>query len=313
MVASGDGASRETLRLTPDQSPERPAALEWDAYSDACLSDWYRLLGRNPEEPEVQAFLELHPSMVPGGSGDIGPGGHHGSQFGAVFREPMLRGAGRNREPDFMWVTRSTALITPILIEIEKPSKRWFKTNGRPTADFRDALDQLSDWRSWFEEDENRALFRRRFMFGERYENRPLQPQFVLVFGRQSEFELGRVHQNPDSLRHKRESQRRRDESFMTFDSLRPRYDHRSSLTITMTADGPRPFAFSPVYGTDTDTGEDAVILGDPGEALERSVMMSPARKTYLAERWRHWRDVEMAAQAEPRSRSTVIRQMGFE
>ena len=44
-------------------------------------------------------------------------------------------------------MTRSSGLITPILIEIEKPSKRWFKENGRPTAEFRDAHDQLNDWR----------------------------------------------------------------------------------------------------------------------------------------------------------------------
>ncbi|WP_460783258.1 hypothetical protein [Microbacterium tumbae] len=106
----------------PDQNPDRPRALGWAEYADKALSDWYKLLSENPEEDAVQEFLELHPAMVPGGSGDIGPGGHHGSDFGAVFRRPKLTGAGRSFEPDFLWVTRSSSLITPILIEIEKPS-----------------------------------------------------------------------------------------------------------------------------------------------------------------------------------------------
>jgi hypothetical protein len=69
--------------------------------------------------------------------GDVGPGGHHGSDMGGVFREPDLTGRGSSRI--FTWVTRSSGLITPILIEIEKPSKRWFRSDGRPSGDFKDA------------------------------------------------------------------------------------------------------------------------------------------------------------------------------
>lgn len=41
-----------------------------------------------------------------------------------MFTRPLLNGVGKNFAPDFLWVTRSSGLITPILIEIEKPSKR---------------------------------------------------------------------------------------------------------------------------------------------------------------------------------------------
>ncbi len=76
----------------------------------------------------------------------------------------------------------------------------------------------------------------------------------------------------------------------MTFDSLRPRFDHGSSVTVSMLAEGPRLYAFSPLFGTDANIGADAIRLGDPAEALARSVMMTPERKRYLAERWEHWR-----------------------
>ena len=77
----------------------------------------------------------------------------------------------------------------------------------------------------------------------------------------------------------------------MTFDALRPRYDHGNSMTLTMTACGPVIHAFSRVYGTNPSISEGAVVLGDPSEALERSVMMSDERRAHLAQRWTHWQE----------------------
>lgn len=298
--------------VVPDSDPKRPMRLAWEFYSDQVLSDWYSLLSQDPEENEVQRFLELHPSMIPGGSGDIGPGGHHGSELSAVFRLPNLTGSGRAFQPDFMWVTRSTSLITPILIEIEKPSKRWYKKDGRPTSDFTEAHDQLNDWRSWFARDGNKALFREKFLIlGERYEDRSLEPQYVLVYGRKSEFGIEGGHANPRGMRYKRDQQRRADESFMTFDSLRPRFDHSNSVTLTMTVEGPKIYAFSPVYGTGTHTGKGALLLGDPHDALDRSVMMSEERRVYLAKRWSYWQQQERQWNAD--THSMRWRQTGVE
>jgi hypothetical protein len=279
--------------------------IEWQTYDRRVLKRWNDLLESNPEELEIQEFLELNPAMIPGGSGDIGPGGHHGSEMGAVFRKPRLSGAGREFEPDFMWVTRSTALITPILIEIEKPSKRWFKQDGTPTQDFTHAHDQLNDWRAWFSRDQNSAIFRDRFLFFDDYSNRRLEPQFVLIYGRKSEFEVGGRHTDPDSLRRKRDSQRLPDETFMTFDSLRPRHDVSSSITITMTAQGPKPFAVSPTFCTGSSVGPYAVKLGPLDEALDRAEMMSADRREYLADRWMSWRAVEEARMGRSRFEST--------
>lgn len=99
---------------------------------------------------------------------------------------------------DLMWVTRSSGLVTPILIEMEKPNKRWFQHNGRPTAEFRDAHDQLNDWRAWFSHDENSALFRRQYLLFDRFDDRPLLPQFVLIYRRRSEFERRRRPYKPE-------------------------------------------------------------------------------------------------------------------
>lgn len=278
----------------PDTDKTRPMAIEWRIYHDKVLAEWYSLLSGEPEEEEVQHFLELHPSMIPGGSGDVGPGGHHGSDVGGVFRRPRLGGEGRTFEPDFMWVTRSSSLITPILIEIEKPAKRWFRKDGRPTSQFTEAHDQLNDWRAWFAREGNKSIFRQTFLLlKEKWEDRPLDPQFLLIYGRESEFQFGGGHENPRALRYKRDQQRGESESFMTFDSLRPRFDHSDSMTLTMTALGPKIHAFSPVFGTGPQIGEAACLLGDPSEALGRSVMMSSARREYLAKRWSYWQQYE--------------------
>lgn len=82
---------------------------------------------------------------------------------------------------------------------------------------------------------------------GDTYSDRPLEPQFVLIYGRESEFEPGGGHTNPASLRRKRDSQRGKSEQLMTFDAPRPRFDHAISLTATIGPNGVRPFAFSPL------------------------------------------------------------------
>jgi hypothetical protein len=298
--------------LSHDDDPNRPLPLDWQAYNDQVMAEWYALLTRKPEENVVQDFLERHPAMVPGGSGDVGPGGHHGSDMGAMFKQPTLQGAGRTFIPDFMWVTRSSSLITPILVEIEKPDKRWFTSTGRPTAQFTEAHDQLAQWRDWFRQDGNTAIFRQRFqLLGDRYPERQLTPQFVLVYGRQSEFERGGGHSDADALNRKRDSIRQPDEKFYTFDSLRPRFDHSQSITVTMTAQGPEPFAFSPVFGTGPSISDGTLLFEDISEAVDRSVMMTEDRRGYLRQRWSHWQESQRTKLANP-SR-VFIRTLGRE
>jgi len=69
-------------------------------------------------------------------------------------------------------------------------------------------------------------------------------------------------------------------------------------MTLTMTACGPVIHAFSPVYGTSPSISEGAVVLGDPSEALEHSVMMSDERRAHLAQRWTHWQEYELTTKA---------------
>lgn len=285
-------------RLEADASLDRPLPMDWQTYSDSVMKDWYDLLLSDPEESAVQTFLEHHPAMVPGGSGDVGPGGHHGSDLGAVFSRPRLNGAGRSFEPDFMWVTRSSSTITPILIEIEKPSKRWFKGNGRPTAEFTEAQDQLNDWRTWFARDGNERIFREQYQLLGDHPNRAVEPQYVLIYGRGSEFELGGGHSNPEELNRKRTGMRRSDEKFYTFDSLKPRYEHSDSITLRSRANSLEPVAFSPVFTTGPSMSEGSRLLGDPTDALARTKYITEERRAYLGTRIAHWQSIDRETRA---------------
>ena len=76
----------------------------------------------------------------------------------AVISQPRLQGVGA-RQPDFMWLGTNSMEFVPVLIEIEKPSKRWFNASGIPSSDFVQAQNQLAQWKSWFGDETNRMLF----------------------------------------------------------------------------------------------------------------------------------------------------------
>lgn len=274
----------------PDLEEGRPLPMEWSTYVAKVSVEWEALLNSDPVESAVQSFLELHPSMIPGGCGDIGPGGHHGPQFGGVFREPPLQGLGKKRLPDFMWVTRSTTMITPICIEIEKPGKKWFTSSGQPNADLTQAKSQITDWKLWFSQPENQSIFRKTYL-NEEFSNRDLVPQYLLIYGRASEFDLASgVHKQPDVLRQKRDMSKPADEHYMTFDSLRPKFDLKDMLTISMTSSGPEPWAISPAADFGPYVMSHSVVMRNLAAAAQRTAYWTEERRSYAIQRWDHWR-----------------------
>jgi len=282
--------------VTADHDPSRPQPPSWQEYVDWLMPRWDALLASDPAESTVQVFLEKHPCLLPGAHGDVGPGGHHGPVLGGVFAEPSLQGLNKDRRPNFMWITRSTSLITPICIEIERPGKHWFTVDGVPTAELTQALDQLTDWKVWFSESENQSIFRRQYLGGAS-EDRQLLPQYVLISGRQREFERSyRRHEQPDRLRKKRDFMRREHESFMTFDSLRPDAQNSDLLTLKMSSDGPRVRAVPPTFTTGPSTRHDAQPLGSIEDALSRTLLITDARRAHVGRRWEHWRNEDDSA-----------------
>jgi hypothetical protein len=239
----------------------------------------------------VQEFLESHPVLLPGGDGDAGPGGHHGPHLDGVFREVPLKGLNRDQRPDFMWITRSTSLLTPICIEIEKPDRAWFTSKGDPTAELTHARSQINKWRDWFSQPPNQMIFREQYV-GNEYSNKQLLPIYILIYGRAREFDpSARIHLDADDLRRQRDQGNKSDELSMTFDSLKPRYALKDFVTLSMNKHGVELHAVPPSFTTGPCTMHVAKVARDPSP-IKKTLLWTPERKQYVQDRWRHWQQI---------------------
>jgi hypothetical protein len=256
-----------------------------DTHAARIYAEWRALLESEPSEPAVQSFLEQYPMLLPGAKGDIGPGGHHGPIYGGVVREPPLSGVLTNRRPDFMWITKATGLITPICIEIEKPTKRWFTEGGAPHSDFTQAQNQLSQWRGWFKDPDNERWFRRTYLGGE-FDRWMIEPQFVLIYGRQSEFDGTAVKIPPAERVKVRREWARENEHLRTFDSLYYAPELESEVAMTVRENGDLQVHKIPPTFTECAYPRGCFLLGDPAAAINRSVPETQERRDEILQLW---------------------------
>jgi hypothetical protein len=63
--------------------------------------------------------MELNPAFAPGADG-LGDG-THGSEGDLLYSQPPLPGIERP-VPDFIWITRNSEDLIPVLIEIKTPT-----------------------------------------------------------------------------------------------------------------------------------------------------------------------------------------------
>jgi hypothetical protein len=198
-----------------------------------------------------------------------------------------------------MWVLRDTACVRPVLIEIEDPGKPWFSpSNRRPSAKLTQALDQLVEWKVWFAEPENQLVFRRRYVPAD-FHDRQLEPEYVLIYGRNAEFRTGTSsHAEFAVIRRKRDYMRRRNEHFLTYDMLRPDENASNWVTLTSGAAGLVLARIPPTFSTGPASRELAALIPDIAPALAATPLMSDLRKRYLSKRWRYWRDSTLPSRA---------------
>jgi hypothetical protein len=193
-----------------------------------------------------------------------------------------------------MWVRLDTATIRPICIEIESPSKAWFNKSRTPTAELTQAIDQITEWKVWFDSPENCLIFAKKY--APHYSNRPIVPQYVLVFGRSSEFKSTcSKHADPDYMRRKRDHMPRRDEHFFTYDQLKAEREAEDYATITNKVYEWKLDSIPPTFSTGAHMTELSGIVSDPSQAIARTDLISTERRKYLEQRWKYWRSVSLA------------------
>jgi hypothetical protein len=271
------------------QTKSGPPAMMWDDYVAVLVSEWQQLLSTSPDDEKViHRFLERHPCLLPSPYEIFGTG-HHGTIFSAIVSEPELPGI-RCKRPDFMLLATSSSDVVATLVEIEAPSKRWFTAKGRPTAEWMDAKNQLSDWRLWFRQPENRRAFCSIYgVTDDILRCRNLSERYVLVYGRRE-----------DAMSHADGSRKRADlppdEIHMSFDRLAPTERLRNYPSVRIDRDsssigtaGYRVLEVPPTLQLGPAFAEDfAALVGLPG-AIGRNRYISDARKAFLIERLEYW------------------------
>ena len=253
-----------------------PEALGSAIYNQLLTERWRALLDSDEsrDEPLVHAFLERHPSLLPGAYSVDGESGHSPFPM-AVISKPKLPGLS-DREPDFMWIATDSAETYPILIEIESPHKQWFYgKRAEIHSDFAHAQGQLAEWRAWFNRGHNRSAFIEYYELPRYLVRRKLSPRYVLICGRRENYGSSRRRME------KRAELARQDERLMSFDRLAPAKGPVAHSCVRKAQDGYLVLSVPPAL-TIINDGEDYALATGWQEALDSCLDMPGVRREYL-------------------------------
>lgn len=276
-----------------DLDPNRPQPTPWSSYVTWLDAEWSKLLNSDPPELEIHKFLEQNPVLLPGVN-EFG-GGHHPPAGRLLFSELELQGVRKNRRPDFVWITATSAAVRPVFIEIERPGKRFFDSKGNFTPAFSNAHDQLSQWSTWWESGPNRTWFKDQVLdpIGN-YRQRAIEPRYILIYGRRSELDADPT----GDLNHRRAGKKKPAEEIMTFDRLWPNESLRDMATVKQRENGQLSLCGLPASFT---AGPDmaplaARIHNPPIDVFNAVPHWSSERAKYVRDRWLHWGEVKRRA-----------------
>jgi hypothetical protein len=247
-----------------------------DVYRSGLADVWRQLLDSeaSAEEALVHAFLERHPSLLPGPFSVDGTSGH-GPYPDALISKPKLPGL-TTREPDFMWIATDSATLSPILIEIETPHKQWFYgPRAEIHSNLTHAQGQLAEWRAWFRRGHNSDAFLDYFDVPRELRRRTMMPRYVLIHGRRANYE-----RDPARLA-KRAELAREDERLMSFDRLSPDRNAVSFPCVKKSEHGYGVQCVPPSFSTFSGNGDYQGIEGWD-EALSDCPDMTDARREFL-------------------------------
>lgn len=274
-----------------------PPHPTWDDYARDATTSWRELLDQDLPERAFQAFLETHPSLVPGAWTPGTRSGHYPVDC-ALVSQPSLPGLA-SRQPDFMWIANHSGAWYPTLIEIETPRKRIFTKHGIPTAQFSEARNQLAQWRTWFGSPTNVQLFLDSYGIPlQLRQSRQMVLHMILIYGRRAEFE-----EVPSLSLHRASLLPGHDEELISFDRLAMDPDLKPALTVKATSPGEfECISVPPVFETGPVLADRLARIGGFEQAL-RQTPVSDERRAFLLRRidyWRNWARSEGANRYRP-------------
>jgi len=279
---------KPTYKIEIPPEPE----MDWNVFERLILDEWHKLLNRSPEpstEKEIQHFLEQYPSMVPGAFNLVGNESGHYPWLCGLISQPVLPSFD-HRKPDFMWLALNSDTVEPVLIEIEAPGKRWWTEAGQQTAHLTQALDQIIEWKTWFEDANNVGKFNDMYGLSRvAWMKRRFKPSYLLVYGRRAEANI------KPNLTAKRSRLAPDDVKIMTYDRLQPNPKARQLVCMKVKNDNDE-YVFTTISVPATITlgpslaGDRALLYGFD-TAIDSNKHISKQRKEFLIRRLPYWNE----------------------
>lgn len=276
------------MRAEPSYRIEDPPdhGLRWEEYERIVLAEWRNLLEADPgpTEPEVQAFLETHPCMVPGAFSVGGSeSGHYPRFCGLISQAPLP--SYPHRIPDFMWLSTNSEIEQPVLIEIEAPTKPWFTAGGTQSAQLTEAINQIAEWKAWLDVPHNVQAFKAFYgLDRDAWRRRRFQPTYLLVYGRRAEASADpartaiRGHLTPHDV------------TAMTFDRLAPDPKAAQLICMKMEPSGqPKAISVPPTLKWQPLLAQERERIRNLDAAITRNPYLTGKRKQFLIRRLAYW------------------------
>ena len=266
-----------------DIAPNAPKAIDMGEYIIKRDLDYIALLEAEANnERSFQVFLEENPAYVPGAFEVFGLSGHY-PYMNCLITQPRISDT-HLRIPDFMWLANDSLSFCPVLIEIETPSKEQFRKDEINRFEFTQAYNQIIEWKSILSTISGQESFYERFSIDENNRKKVFKPQYILVYGRRSEYE------NDEWLRNKRALFQTDDISIMSFDRLHASRDVYDLVTCKVSNGQynvqyiPPTFVYRPV------TSHVLQKWIGFASALSRIPDISEERRAFLQNRFEYWK-----------------------
>jgi hypothetical protein len=178
--------------------------------------------------------------------------------------------------------------MVPTLIEIKASNKQIYrKTGAVPRSEFTQALNQLAEWRTWFEASGNRQVFIDDYGVPGLFTGHAMKLDLFLVYGRHSEFDGDRARSQ-----HRASLLPSSDEDLMSFDRLEPEEGLQLVMTVRALGNGRfRAVAIPPTFMLGPHIAEDLPPIDGVTEAISQSAWITPSRKQFLRQRLAYWMD----------------------
>ena len=267
-----------------------PKTINEDEYYCCAKQEYLNLLDEPLDECDYQRFFERNPAFMPGAREIFGASTSHWPILNALISQPRLSNDEHERVPDFMWIAKDSLALCPVLIEIEKPSKLEYRNNSDVVrAHFTQAHGQIIQWKAILDTMEGRLNFYDRFKIPEKFRKLEFNPQYLLIYGRRSEYEAN------SWLTRIRAKYQESNVAIMSYDRLiEPDRNATDCVTCKLyngeyhVINIPPTFTFRPatINAIDGYSEYNGFI-----KAVDNMEYTSEERKEFLKERFNYWKD----------------------